>query len=77
MKKLVLMLAAVGVGALAQPSFAQPAAPQESSAVSPYSPPTVKHVKKPKSAKTAKKRHWLRKKAASAPEAAPTQGASQ
>jgi len=73
MKKLVLMLAAVGVGALAQASFAQPAAPQDSTVASPYSPPTVKHVKKPK---TAKKHRW-RKKAASAPEAAPAAGASQ
>ena len=46
MKKLMLMLTAFGVAALAQPSFAQPAsAVHESSAVSSYSAPTEKHVK--------------------------------
>ncbi|HEY1608608.1 MAG TPA: acid-shock protein [Paraburkholderia sp.] len=65
MKKLVLTLAAAGVAALAQPSFAQPAAASDSHAVSSYSVPTEKHVKKPK---TAKKHRW-RKKAASAPAA--------
>jgi len=59
MKKLMLMLTAFGVAALAQPSFAQPAAPQEASAVSSYSAPTEKHVKKPK-------KHQLKKGAASA-----------
>lgn len=63
MKKLVLMLAAIGVGACVQPSFAQPATPQQSQAVSSYSAPTEKHVKKPKTAR----KHWLRKKAAPAP----------
>ena len=67
MKKLVGMLAAAGVGLLAQPSFAQTAAPQESNAVSSYSVPTVKHVKKPKAAK----KHGVQK------EAAPATGASQ
>jgi hypothetical protein len=51
MKKLMLMLTAFGVAALAQPSFAQPAAPQQASPVSSYSAPTEKHVKKPKKAK--------------------------
>ncbi|WP_233861961.1 acid-shock protein [Paraburkholderia adhaesiva] len=54
MKKLMLMVTALGVAALAQPSFAQAVAPQESSAVSSYSAPTEKHVKKPK-VKKAKK----------------------
>jgi len=66
MKKLVLMLAAVGAGALAQPSLAQTAGPQASGAVSSYSPPTVRHVKKPKAAKHADKRRGFRKKAAPA-----------
>ncbi|PXW29421.1 hypothetical protein [Paraburkholderia caballeronis] len=70
MKKLVLMLAATGIAVLAQPSFAQTAAPQESSAATSYSAPTVKHVKKPKAAKTTKKHWWKKKKAASAPDAA-------
>jgi hypothetical protein len=64
MKKLMLMLTAFGVAALAQPSFAQPAAPHESSAVSSYSAPTEKHVKKPKKKK-------VKKGAASAAETAP------
>ncbi|WP_296649785.1 acid-shock protein [Paraburkholderia sp.] len=64
MKKLTLMLTAFGVAALAQPSLAQPAAPQEASAVSSYSAPTVKHVKKPKKMKA---KHGA---AAAAPEAA-------
>ncbi|RQH04705.1 acid-shock protein [Paraburkholderia dinghuensis] len=54
MKKLMLIVTAVGVAALAQPSFAQPVAPQESSAVSSYSAPTEKHVKKPKMKKAKK-----------------------
>jgi hypothetical protein len=54
MKKLMLMLTIFGVAALAQPSFAQPAAPQGSNTVSSYSAPTEKHVKKPK-VKKAKK----------------------
>jgi hypothetical protein len=48
MKKLMLLVTAFGVAAFAQSSFAQPAAPHESSAVSSYSAPTEKHVKKPK-----------------------------
>lgn len=70
MKKLMLMLTAFGVAALAQPSFAQPAAPLESSAVSSYSAPTVKHVKKPKKKK-------MKKGAASAASAAQPEAASQ
>ncbi|MCG5077326.1 acid-shock protein [Paraburkholderia sp. RG36] len=56
MKKLMLMLTAFGVAALAQPSFAQqPAAVhQEASDVSSYSAPTQKHVKKPKKKKAKK-----------------------
>jgi hypothetical protein len=65
MKQLVLMLAAIGVGALVEPSFAQTATPQPSSTVSSYSAPTVEHVKKPKTTHTAKK-HWWKKKAAPA-----------
>jgi hypothetical protein len=70
MKKLVLMLAAIGVGALAQPSFAQTPAQQDSTAVSSYSAPTEKHVKKPKGAKVGKKHAGKRS-------AAPAAGASQ
>jgi hypothetical protein len=66
MKKLMLMLTAFGVAALAQPSFAQPAAPQQASPVSSYSAPTEKHVKKPKKPK-------VKKSAASAPDAAASQ----
>lgn len=54
MKKLMLMLTAFGVAALAQPSFAQPAVHQEASSVSSYSAPTQKHVKKPKKKKEKK-----------------------
>ncbi len=59
MKKLMLMLTAFGVAALAQPSFAQPAsqpavAHPEASAVSSYSAPTEEHVKKPKKKKAKK-----------------------
>lgn len=71
MKKLMLMLTAFGVAALAQPSFAQPAAaPHESSAVSSYSAPTEKHVKKPKKKK-------VKKGAASAADTAEPTAASQ
>ncbi|WP_027793325.1 hypothetical protein [Paraburkholderia acidipaludis] len=54
MKKLMLILTAFGVAALAQPSFAQPASHPEASAVSSYSAPTEKHVKKPKKKKAKK-----------------------
>lgn len=54
MKKLMLMLTAFGVAALAQPSFAQPAVHQEASAATTYSTPTQKHVKKPKKKKQKK-----------------------
>jgi hypothetical protein len=55
MKKLMLILTAFGVAALAQPSFAQqPAVHQEASSVSSYSAPTQKHVKKPKKQKAKK-----------------------
>lgn len=64
MKKLVLMLTAFGVAALAQPSFAQPAVHPEASAATTYSAPTEKHVKKPKKKKA-------KKGAASAAEMAP------
>ncbi|WP_028227769.1 hypothetical protein [Paraburkholderia ferrariae] len=69
MKKLVLMLTAFGIAALAQPSFAQPASQpavvhQEASAATSYSTPTEKHVKKPKKKK-------VKKGAASAAEMAP------
>jgi hypothetical protein len=69
MKKLVLMLTAFGIAALAQPSFAQPASQpavvhQEASAATSYSAPTEKHVKKPKKKK-------VKKGAASAAETAP------
>ncbi|HTH62400.1 MAG TPA: acid-shock protein [Paraburkholderia sp.] len=67
MRKMVLMLVAAGAGSLAQPSFAQGAgaASQESSAVSSYSAPTEKHVKKPKTAK----KHAGKKAAEAAPSA--------
>jgi hypothetical protein len=55
MKKLMLMLTAFGVAALAQPSFAQqPVVHQEASAATTYSAPTQKHVKKPKKKKQKK-----------------------
>ena len=69
MKKLTLLLTAVSLAAGASVALAQPAAPGGSSAVSSYSPPTEKHVKKPKKAKA--------KKGASAPAAAPAEAASQ
>jgi hypothetical protein len=69
MKKLTLMLTGLSLAFGASVALAQqPAAPAESSAVSSYSPPTQKHVKKPKKAKV--------KKGASAPMAEPA-GASQ
>jgi hypothetical protein len=69
MKKLTLLLTAVSLAAGASVALAQPAAPAGSSAVSSYSPPVAKHVKKPKKSKT--------KKGASAPVAAPADTASQ
>ncbi|AUT58334.1 hypothetical protein [Paraburkholderia terrae] len=66
MKKLTLMLTALSLAAIAPITEAQPQAPGGSSSVSSYSPPTVKHVKKPKK----------KKNGASAPTTAP-QGASQ
>jgi hypothetical protein len=65
MKKLTLLLTAVSLAAGASAVLAQPAA----SEVSSYSPPTEKHVKKPKKQKM--------KKGASAPMAAPAGSASQ
>jgi hypothetical protein len=67
MKKLTLLLTALSLAAGTTLAVAQPAAPTESSAVSSYSPPTQKHVKKKKKPK----------KGASAPMAAPAEGASQ
>jgi hypothetical protein len=64
MKKLTLLLTAVSLAAGASVVLAQPA-----SSVSSYSPPTQKHVKKPKKQKV--------KKGASAPAAAPADAASQ
>ncbi|MGF6753107.1 acid-shock protein [Paraburkholderia sp. GAS42] len=70
MKKLTLMLTGLSLACGASVTLAQqPAAPAQSSAVSSYSPPTEKHVKKPKKAKV--------KKGASAPAAAPADAASQ
>jgi hypothetical protein len=70
MKKLTLMLTGFSLAVGASVALAQqPAAPAESSAVSSYSPPTQKHVKKAKKKKV--------KKGASAPAAAPAEGASQ
>ncbi|MCC8392149.1 acid-shock protein [Paraburkholderia sp. MMS20-SJTR3] len=68
MKKLTLLLTAVSLAAGASVALAQPAAPGASSEVSSYSPPTEKHVKKPKKHKT--------KKGETAPAAAP-EAASQ
>jgi hypothetical protein len=67
MKKLTLVLAGLSLAVGASTAFAQAAATAGSS-VSSYSPPTQKHVKKPKKQKM--------KKGASAPMAAPS-GASQ
>lgn len=70
MKKLTLLLTGLSLAFCASMARAQqPAAPTEASAVSSYSAPTEKHVKKPKKAK--------QKKGASAPMAAPAEGASQ
>ena len=69
MKKLTLLLTAVSLATGASVALAQPAAPGGSSAVSSYSPPIQKHVKKPKKHKT--------KKGASEPMAAPANSASQ
>ncbi|HZZ03246.1 acid-shock protein [Paraburkholderia sp.] len=69
MKKLTLLLAAVSLAASTSVALAQPAAPGAASSVSSYSPPTQKHVKKPKKQKMTK--------GASAPMAAPADAASQ
>jgi hypothetical protein len=69
MKKLTLLLTAVSLVAGDSEALAQPAAPGSASAVSSYSPPTAKHVKKPKKQKM--------KKGASEPMAAPADSASQ
>jgi hypothetical protein len=69
MKKLTLLLTGLSLAFGALMARAQPPAPTEASAVSSYSAPTEKHVKKPKKAK--------QKKGASAPMAAPAEGASQ
>jgi hypothetical protein len=68
MKKLTFVLAGLSLALGTSVAFAQTAAPTAGSAVSSYSPPTQKHVKKPKKQKM--------KKGASAPMAAPS-GASQ
>ncbi|MBW0450231.1 acid-shock protein [bacterium M00.F.Ca.ET.228.01.1.1] len=68
MKKLTLVLTAVSLALGASATLAQTAAPAGSSSVSSYSPPTTKHVKKPKKQKM--------KKGASAPAVAP-EAASQ
>ena len=70
MKKLTLLLTGLSLAFGALMARAQPPAPTEASAVSSYSAPTEKHVKKPKKAKQPKK-------GASAPMAAPAEGASQ
>jgi hypothetical protein len=54
MKKLTLILAGLSLAAGTSVAFAQTAAPGGSSAVSSYSPPTQKHVKKPKKQKMKK-----------------------
>ncbi|RDK04134.1 acid-shock protein [Paraburkholderia lacunae] len=69
MKKLTLLLTAVSLAVGASAALAQTAAPAGSSAVSSYSPPVEKHVKKPKTKKM--------KKGASAPMAASADAASQ
>ncbi|WP_114809395.1 acid-shock protein [Paraburkholderia kururiensis] len=51
MKKLTLMLTALALTGGSLPAFAQQATPGEASAVSSYSPPRQKHVKKPKKKK--------------------------
>ncbi|CAG4887944.1 acid-shock protein [Paraburkholderia gardini] len=70
MKKLTLILTGLSLACGASVTLAQqPAAPAQASSVSSYSPPTTRHVKKPKKAKT--------KKGASAPMAAPANAASE
>lgn len=69
MKKLTLLLTGLSLAFGASMARAQPPAPTEASAVSSYSAPTEKHVKKPKKAQ--------KKKGDSAPMAAPAEGASQ
>ncbi|MCX4163963.1 MULTISPECIES: acid-shock protein [Paraburkholderia] len=68
MKKLTLLLTALSLAAGSSLALAQTATPAEASAVSSYSPPTQKHVKKAKKKKV--------KKGASAPAATP-EAASQ
>ena len=63
MKKLTLVLAGLSLAVGTSVAFAQTAAPAAGSAVSSYSAPTQKHVKKPK-------KHKM-KKGASAPMAEP------
>ncbi|WP_133649959.1 acid-shock protein [Paraburkholderia flava] len=73
MKKLTLVLTALSLAAGSSLALAQPAAPNASSAVSSYSPPTQKHVKKAKKKKVKK---GASAPAASAPAATP-EAASQ
>ena len=54
MKKLTFILAGLSLAVGTSAAFAQTAAPVASSSVSSYSPPTQKHVKKPKKAKVKK-----------------------
>lgn len=54
MKKLTFVLAGVLLALGTSVAFAQTAAPDAGSAVSSYSPPTQKHVKKPKKQKMKK-----------------------
>jgi hypothetical protein len=54
MKKLTFILAGLSLAVGTSAAFAQTAAPVASSSVSSYSPPTQKHVKKPRKAKVKK-----------------------
>ncbi|WP_341315774.1 acid-shock protein [Paraburkholderia sp. IMGN_8] len=54
MKKLTLMLTALALAASAPLAQSQPPSRNEASAVSSYSPPVEKHVKKPKKWKSKK-----------------------
>ncbi|MGA3249703.1 MAG: acid-shock protein, partial [Paraburkholderia sp.] len=54
MKKLTFILAGLSLAVGTSAAFAQTAAPAASSSVSSYSPPTQKHVKKPRKAKVKK-----------------------
>jgi hypothetical protein len=53
MKKLTLILAGLSLAVGTSVAFAQAAAPASESKDSSYSPPTQKHVKKPKKSKGA------------------------